>query len=59
VRHGGAGVGQAEEVVVNLRAALNAAGANLLDVVKTTVSVASGRQEESLSAWEVCRPALR
>ena len=45
--------GQAEQVMVNLRAALTAAGADLLDVVKTTVYVASGRREDLLSAWEV------
>jgi enamine deaminase RidA (YjgF/YER057c/UK114 family) len=45
--------GQAEQVMANLRIALAAAGAQLTDVVKTTVYVATGRQEDLLAAWEV------
>jgi enamine deaminase RidA (YjgF/YER057c/UK114 family) len=45
--------GQAEQVMTNLRIALAAAGAQLTDVVKTTVYVATGRQEDLLAAWEV------
>jgi enamine deaminase RidA (YjgF/YER057c/UK114 family) len=45
--------GQAEQVLANLTVALRAAGASLDDVVKTTVYVASNRQEDLLAAWEV------
>jgi enamine deaminase RidA (YjgF/YER057c/UK114 family) len=45
--------GQAEQVMTNLRIALAASGANLSDVVKTTVYVASGQQEDLLAAWDV------
>jgi enamine deaminase RidA (YjgF/YER057c/UK114 family) len=45
--------GQAEQVMANLRTALAAANANLTDVVKTTVYVATGRQEDLVAAWEV------
>jgi enamine deaminase RidA (YjgF/YER057c/UK114 family) len=48
-------VGQAERVMTNLRTALQAAGADLPDVVKTTVYVASQRREDLLAAWEVVR----
>ncbi len=48
--------GQAEQVMTNLRTALHAAGADLPDVVKTTVYVASQRREgDLLAAWEVVR----
>jgi enamine deaminase RidA (YjgF/YER057c/UK114 family) len=46
-------VGQAEQVMTNLEAALNAAGARLIDVVKTTVYVASQRREDLVAAWDV------
>jgi enamine deaminase RidA (YjgF/YER057c/UK114 family) len=46
-------VGQAEQVMANLRAALEAAGASLTDVVKTTVYVASQRREDLVAAWNV------
>jgi len=46
---------QAEQVMTNLELALRAAGAGLEDVVKTTVYVATQRQEDLLSAWEVVR----
>lgn len=45
--------GQAEQVMSNLRVALEAAGASLDDVVKTTIYVASGEQSDLLAAWEV------
>jgi enamine deaminase RidA (YjgF/YER057c/UK114 family) len=48
-------VGQAEQVMINLRTALQAAGADLPDVVKTTIYVASQRREDLLAAWAVVR----
>jgi enamine deaminase RidA (YjgF/YER057c/UK114 family) len=48
-------VGQAERVMTNLHIALQAAEADLPDVVKTTVYVASQRREDLLAAWEVVR----
>jgi enamine deaminase RidA (YjgF/YER057c/UK114 family) len=45
--------GQAEQVMVSLRVALEAAGASLSDVVKTTVYVASQRREDLVLAWNV------
>jgi enamine deaminase RidA (YjgF/YER057c/UK114 family) len=48
-------VGQAEQVMINLRTALQAAGADLPDVVKTTTYVASQRHEDLLAAWAVVR----
>jgi enamine deaminase RidA (YjgF/YER057c/UK114 family) len=45
--------GQAEQVMVNLRAALAAAGAGLTDVVKTTVYVASHDRADLVTAWDV------
>jgi enamine deaminase RidA (YjgF/YER057c/UK114 family) len=45
--------GQAEQVMANLTAALNAAGAELTDVVKTTVYVATQNREDLLAAWEI------
>jgi len=44
---------QAERVMANLRAALRAAGAELDDVLKTTVYVASSRREDLVAAWDV------
>jgi enamine deaminase RidA (YjgF/YER057c/UK114 family) len=44
---------QAEQVMENLRIALRAAGADLTDVLKTTVYVASNRQEDLVAAWDV------
>jgi len=46
---------QAEQVMGNLRAALHAAGAELADVVKTTVYVASEQRADLVKAWEVVR----
>jgi enamine deaminase RidA (YjgF/YER057c/UK114 family) len=45
--------GQAEQVMANLRTALEAAGASLTDVVKTTVYVASQHRRDLVAAWEV------
>lgn len=44
---------QAEAVMANLRRALQAAGANLDDVVKTTVYVASRDRSDLVAAWRV------
>ncbi len=49
---------QAEQVVANLATALQAAGASLTDVVKTTVYVASDRRHDLLAAWEVISKAF-
>lgn len=46
-------VGQAEQVMANLRTALQAAGASLTDIVKTTVYMASQRREDLVAAWNV------
>ncbi len=45
--------GQAEQVMLNLRTALQAAGAELSDVVKSTVYVASPSRPDLVTAWEV------
>lgn len=45
--------GQAEQVMANLRAALQAAGADFSDVVKTTVYVASDSRADLVAAWDV------
>ncbi len=45
--------GQTEQVIANLRCSLAAAGAQLTDVMKTTVYVSTGRREDLLAAWEV------
>jgi enamine deaminase RidA (YjgF/YER057c/UK114 family) len=37
----------------NLRTALNAAGADLTDVLKTTVYVATNEQADLVAAWDV------
>ena len=50
--------GQAERVMVNLQEALREAGADLPDVVKTTVYVASSRREDLVAAWSVVRQHL-
>jgi enamine deaminase RidA (YjgF/YER057c/UK114 family) len=44
---------QAEAVMANLRRALQAAGAHLDDVVKTTVYVASSSRSDLETAWRV------
>ena len=45
--------GQAESAMVNLRTALDAAGASLDDVVKTTVYVVSSDPADLAAAWGV------
>jgi enamine deaminase RidA (YjgF/YER057c/UK114 family) len=47
--------GQARQVMRNLEEALLGAGATLNDVVKTTVYVASSRQNDLVQAWQVVR----
>lgn len=44
--------------MANLGSALAAAGATLRDVLKTTVFVASARQADLVTAWEVVRAAF-
>jgi len=43
--------GQCHQAVTNLLAALHAAGADLSDVVKTTIYVASDQREDLVAAW--------
>ena len=50
--------GQAEVVMANLVAALRASGAELTDVAKSTVYVASSRREDLVAAWQVVRAAF-
>jgi enamine deaminase RidA (YjgF/YER057c/UK114 family) len=47
--------GQAEQVMANLRAALQTAGADLTDVLMTHVYVASSSRDDLSTAWEVVR----
>jgi enamine deaminase RidA (YjgF/YER057c/UK114 family) len=47
--------GQAEQVMVNLRAALRTAGVDLDRVVKTTVYVATSDRADLVAAWDVVR----
>jgi enamine deaminase RidA (YjgF/YER057c/UK114 family) len=49
---------QAERVMANLAAALEAAGAGLSDVAKTTVYVASSSRADLVNAWQVVRDAF-
>jgi enamine deaminase RidA (YjgF/YER057c/UK114 family) len=51
-------VRQAEQVMANLVTTLREAGAELSDVVKTTVYVASDRREDLTAAWNVVRAAF-
>jgi len=44
--------------MANLATALEAAGASLADVVKTTVFVASSRREDLHAVWNVVRGAF-
>lgn len=46
---------QAAQVMDNLETALRAAGAELRDVMKTTVYVASARRDDLVTAWDVVR----
>jgi enamine deaminase RidA (YjgF/YER057c/UK114 family) len=50
---------QAQQAMVNLVVALNAADAELTDVAKTTVFVASSSRADLVTAWEVVRDAFR
>jgi enamine deaminase RidA (YjgF/YER057c/UK114 family) len=50
--------GQARQVMTNLVVTLQAAGAELTDVVKTTVYVASTRQADLTAAWNVVRASF-
>ncbi|MGZ4437183.1 MAG: RidA family protein [Nocardioidaceae bacterium] len=47
--------GQARQVMANLRTALEAAGAALTDVAKSTVYVAGGQRGDLVAAWDVIR----
>jgi enamine deaminase RidA (YjgF/YER057c/UK114 family) len=49
---------QARQAVANLTEALAAAGAELTDVLKTTVFVASGDRRDLVAAWEIVRAAF-
>jgi enamine deaminase RidA (YjgF/YER057c/UK114 family) len=49
---------QAQQVMANLVLALGAAGAELTDVAKTTVYVASSSRADLVTAWEVVRDAF-
>jgi len=49
---------QTEKVMANLATALNAAGAGITDVVKTTIYVASDQREDLLAAWNVISAAF-
>ncbi|MFD5035689.1 RidA family protein [Streptomyces sp. NPDC058378] len=50
--------GQAAKALDNMRTALAAAGAGLEDVISTRVLVASARQEDLVTAWQVVRDAF-
>ncbi|MFC9943142.1 RidA family protein [Streptomyces pratensis] len=50
--------GQAAKALDNMKTALAAAGADLEDVISTRVLVASTRQEDLVTAWEVVRDAF-
>lgn len=47
--------GQACKAVENMEVALRAAGASLQDVISTRVLVASSRQQDLVTAWQVVR----
>jgi enamine deaminase RidA (YjgF/YER057c/UK114 family) len=49
---------QARAVMANLREALHAADAELTDVARTTVYVASSRREDLVAAWDVVSAAF-
>ncbi len=46
-------VGQAQQVMTNLVTTLHEAGADLTDVVKSTVYVASSQREDLSAVWDV------
>src|SRR5215212_11030602 len=50
--------GQARQVMANLVTALEAAGAGLADVLKTTVYVATADRTDLVAAWDVVRAAF-
>ncbi|MFG3365763.1 RidA family protein [Streptomyces sp. NPDC090032] len=50
--------GQAAKALENMRTALAESGATLDDVISTRVLVASTRQEDLVTAWEVVRDAF-
>ena len=50
--------GQAAQAVTNLREALAAAGAGLTDVISTRVLVATTRQPDLVTAWQVVRDSF-
>jgi enamine deaminase RidA (YjgF/YER057c/UK114 family) len=50
--------GQAAQAVANLVIALEAAGAGLQDVISTRVLVATTRQADLVTAWQVVRDAF-
>jgi enamine deaminase RidA (YjgF/YER057c/UK114 family) len=50
--------GQARQVMANLQVALEAAGAGLSDVLKTTVYVATAQRSDLTAAWDVVRAAF-
>lgn len=50
--------GQAAKAIENMRTALADAGASLEDVLSTRVLVASARQEDLVTAWEVVRDSF-
>ncbi len=50
--------GQAARAVANLGTALAAAGAELTDVISTRVLVATTRQQDLVTAWDVVRDAF-
>jgi enamine deaminase RidA (YjgF/YER057c/UK114 family) len=49
---------QARQVMANLATALEAAGAGMTDVLKTTVYVASADRADLVAAWDVIRAAF-
>lgn len=51
-------VAQAEQVMVNLTAALAEAGASLSEVVRTSVYVASTDRSDLVAAWQVVHDAF-
>ncbi|WP_208092415.1 RidA family protein [Blastococcus xanthinilyticus] len=50
--------GQARQVMTNLAAALEGAGAGLGDVLKTTVYVVTTDRDDLVAAWDVVRAAF-